>query len=322
MMKQLIRSEFKPAWWLPSPHLQTIWPSLFRHRPLLDLHWERVELRDGDFIDLTWHESEGPLVLLIHGLEGSLDSHYASTLISALSKAGFRCLFMHLRGCSGVPNRLQRSYHSGATEDLVEIIEYLRIKGDVPQAIIGISLGGNLLLKYLGESGHDSALQAAVAVSVPFNLESAVTRLEQGFSQVYNRHLLRKLLKSYMQKCRSRSFSVVENFNSIRTIYDFDDRITAIQNGFVDAADYYHRCSCARFLKHITTPTLILHARDDPFMQPKDVPGLQDLGPGVSLELSDRGGHVGFVQGTLPGRPVYWLDHRIPAFLKQVLAQD
>ncbi|MEW8028035.1 MAG: hydrolase [Candidatus Thiodiazotropha sp.] len=321
-MAQLIISEFKPAWWLTSPHLQTIWPSLFRHRPLLQFRWERIELYDGDFIDLAWHESEGPLVMLIHGLEGSLESHYATTLISALSKAGFRCLFMHLRGCSGVPNRLQRSYHSGATEDLVEIIEFLHKRGDVPQAIIGISLGGNLLLKYLGESGRNSALKAAVAVSVPFNLESAVTRLEHGFSQVYNHHLLWKLLKSYTQKCRSRSFSVVEDINSIRTIYEFDDRITALQNGFVDAADYYHRCSCAQFLKHITTPTLILHARDDPFMQPKDVPSLQDLGPGVSLELSDRGGHVGFVKGSLPWRPVYWLDHRIPAFLKHVLARD
>jgi predicted alpha/beta-fold hydrolase len=321
-MAQLITSDFNPAWWLPSPHLQTIWPTLIRRRHSLELHWERVELRDGDFIDLAWHQSEGPLVLLIHGLEGSLQSHYATTLISALSEAGFRCLFMHLRGCSGTPNRLQRSYHSGATEDLVEIIEYLRAKGDVPQAVIGISLGGNLLLKYLGESGSESALKAAVAVSVPFDLESAVTRLEQGFSRVYNRHLLRKLLKSHSEKCRFRPFSDIEGFNTISTIYDFDDRITAIQNGFANAADYYHRCSCGQFLKHISTPTLILHSLDDPFMRPKDVPGLQDLGPGVSLELSDRGGHVGFVQGNHPWRPVYWLDQRIPAFLKRVLARD
>lgn len=321
-MAQLIESEFNPAWWLPSPHLQTIWPSLFRRRQSLTLRRERVELRDGDFIDLAWHESEGLLVLLIHGLEGSLNSHYATPLISALSKAGFRCLFMHLRGCSGVPNRLQRSYHSGASEDLHEIIEFLRTRGDAPVAVIGISLGGNLLLKYLGETGQESALKAAVAVSVPFSLENAVKRLEQGFSRVYNRYLLRKLLKSHAEKCRSRSVCVDEDFNTIGTIYEFDDRVTAIQNGYADAADYYRRCSCGQFLKHITIPTLILHARDDPFMQPKDVPDLQDLGPGVSLELSDRGGHVGFVQGNHPWRPVYWLEQRIPAFLKHVLDQD
>jgi predicted alpha/beta-fold hydrolase len=287
----------------------------------LDLRWERVELPDGDFIDLAWQDSEGPVVLLIHGLEGSLTSHYATPLITALSKAGFRCIFMHLRGCSGVPNRLQRSYHSGATEDLVEIIEFLRIKGDMPQAVVGISLGGNLLLKYLGELGHDSALKGAVAVSVPFNLESAVTRLQQGLSKIYNRYLLRKLMKSHTEKRRSLSVPVAEHFDSISTIYEFDDRITAIQNGFADAADYYSRCSCGQFLNKITTPTLILHAQDDPFMHAKDVPDLQDLGPGVSLELSDRGGHVGFVQGNLPWRPVYWLDQRIPAFLSHVLAR-
>ncbi|MES9946920.1 MAG: hydrolase [Candidatus Thiodiazotropha sp.] len=321
-MAQLIKSDFEPAWWLPSPHLQTLWPSLFRRHLPLELRRERVELRDGDFIDIAWHGSKGPLVLLIHGLEGSLESHYATTLISALNSAGFRCLFMHLRGCSGVPNRLQRSYHSGATEDLVDTVEFLRLKEELPKAVVGISLGGNLLLKYLGESGCDSAFSAAVAVSVPFNLKSAVKRLEHGFSRVYSRHLLRKLLKSHAQKCRSMSIPDTDNISSISTIYEFDDRITAIQNGFVDADDYYQRSSCAQFLKHITTPTLILHARDDPFMQPQDVPDLQDLGPGVSLELSDCGGHVGFVQGKLPWRPVYWLDRRVPAFLKHVLTRD
>jgi predicted alpha/beta-fold hydrolase len=321
-MAKLIKSDFKPAWWLPSPHLQTLWPSLFRHNLPLELCWERAELRDGDFIDLAWHETDGPLVLLIHVLEGSLKSHYATALISALSDAGFRCVFMHLRGCSGVPNRLRRSYHSGATEDLVEIIDFLCAKGSPPQALVGISLGANLLLKYLGESGSNSAVRAAVAVSVPFKLNSAVKRLEQGFSRLYNRYLLRKLLKSDAMKRRSLSISDTENTPTIKTIYEFDDQITALQNGFIDAADYYQRCSCAQFLKHITTPTLILHARDDPFMQPGDVPDLQDLGPGVSLELSDSGGHVGFVQGKLPWRPVYWLDQRIPAFLKHVLIRD
>jgi predicted alpha/beta-fold hydrolase len=321
-MARLIKSDFKPAWWSSSPHLQTVWPSLFRDRIPLQLRRQRVELLDGDFIDLAWHDSDGPLVLLIHGLEGSLASHYSTPLISALAKTGYRCIFMHLRGCSGVPNRLQRSYHSGATEDLVEVLEFLQRNADAPQAVIGISLGGNLLLKYLGESGRDSPLQAAVAVSVPFDLGSAVTRLQHGLSQLYNRYLLRKLLRSHLEKCRSLEISVGEHFDSIKTIYEFDDRITAIQNGFADAADYYQRCSCRQFLKQITTPTLILHARDDPFMHPQDVPKLQDLGPGVSLELSDRGGHVGFVQGNLPWRPVYWLDQRIPAFLNHVLGQN
>ncbi|MCU7931368.1 MAG: hydrolase [Candidatus Thiodiazotropha sp. (ex Codakia rugifera)] len=319
-MAQLIKSDFKPAWWLVSPHLQTLWPSLTRTRPRLDLRMERIDLHDGDFIDLAWHDAEGPLVMLLHGLEGSLDSHYAPTILHALNQAGFSALFMHLRGCSGEPNRLQRSYHSGASDDLQEILQILQKKGCPPQAVVGISLGGNLLLKYLGESGHNSLLQAAVAVSVPFHLAHVVQRLEQGFSRVYGRHLLRKLLSSYRQKCRRLSLSSVEDVAPIRSIFEFDDKITAIQNGFTDAADYYNRCSSSSFLKHITTPTLILHAQDDPFMQPEDVPNIDDLGPGVSLELSSRGGHVGFVHGNLPWRPGYWLDQRIPAFLKDRLA--
>ncbi len=321
-MAQLIQSEFKAPWWLLSPHLQTIWPTLFRNSPQLDLRRERIELHDGDFIDLAWHDTQGPLVLLLHGLEGSLDSHYATTLIVALSKAGFRPLFMHLRGCGGEPNRLLCSYHSGATQDLIEVLEVLSARGHAPQAAIGISLGGNLLLKYLGETGTHSQFAAAVAVSVPFDLESASMRLEQGVSRIYGRYLLRKLLNSYAKKCHALHICGVEGYPSIRSIYEFDDRITSIQNGFADAKDYYSRCSCAQFLKQITTPTLILHAQDDPFMQPEDVPGLQDLGPGVSLELSDQGGHVGFVQGRFPWRPIYWLDFRIPAFLKHALAQD
>ncbi|MES9969895.1 MAG: hydrolase [Candidatus Thiodiazotropha sp.] len=321
-MSALIKSSFNPPWWIASPHLQTLWPSLLRSTPLPDLHRERVELRDGDFIDLAWQDADGPLVLLLHGLEGSLESHYAIPLISAVRSAGFRPLFMHFRGCSGEPNRLLRSYHSGATEDLREIVEFLHQRGEAPQAMIGVSLGGNLLLKYLGEPDRDPGIRAAVAVSVPFNLKSAAECLQQGFSRIYGRHLLRKLLKSYASKCRTLSIPGIEDLTSIRSIYEFDDRITSVDNGFLNADDYYNRCSCAQFLKRITTPTLILHAKDDPFMRPDDVPCLQDLGPGVSLEVSNRGGHVGFVQGSFPWRPVYWLDYRIPAYLKHVFAQD
>ncbi|MEW8507679.1 MAG: hydrolase [Candidatus Thiodiazotropha sp.] len=321
-MAQLIQSDFNPPWWIGSPHLQTLWPSLLRSHPLPDLRWERVELSDGDFIDLAWEDVDGPLVLLLHGLEGSLESHYATPLISALRGAGFRPLFMHFRGCSGEPNRLLRSYHSGATEDLSEIIGFLRRNGEHPQAAVGISLGGNLLLKYLAEQDHDPGFKAAVAVSVPFNLKSTAEHLQRGFSRIYGRYLLRKLLKSYARKCRSLSIPGIEDYASIRSIYEFDDRITSVQNGFINADDYYNRCSCRQFLKGISTPTLILHAKDDPFMQPNDIPSLQDLGPGVSLEVSNRGGHVGFVQGRYPWRPVYWLDSRIPAFLKHAFAQN
>lgn len=312
---------FRPAWWLPSPHLQTLWPVLARRPRRLALIRERVELADGDFIDLAACGPEsGPGVLVIHGLEGSLNSHYVTPLLSALSAAGCRALFMHLRGCSEEPNRLPRSYHSGASDDLREVLAWLRARERAPQAAIGFSLGGNLLLKHLGESGADSGLICAVAVSVPFRLEAAVQRMDIGISNIYGRYLLNRLKSSYRRRCRRRAATPVADLERIDSIRDFDDRITAPLNGFADAADYYRRCSAASYVGGIVTPTLILHARDDPFMYPDTVPAPGDLGPGVTLALSERGGHVGFVAGRFPWRPVYWAERRILAWLHDHLA--
>ncbi|MBV2089833.1 MAG: hydrolase [Candidatus Thiodiazotropha sp. (ex Ctena orbiculata)] len=322
-MANVTHTPFRPAWWLKSPHLQTIWPSLFRSRVKLDFRAERIDLRDGDFIDLSWHQgSSGPLVMLIHGLEGSISSHYVIPTLQALHRAGFSTLFMHLRGCSDEPNRLQRSYHSGASEDLNEILELLESRNQIPQAVVGFSLGGNLLLKYLSETGHRSRIDAAVAVSVPFNLSQAATRLEQGLSRIYGRYLLDKLKKSYIEKCQIRGFEKTIDLSAIQTIYQFDDKITSRLNGFNDADDYYSKSSSGTKLKEITTPTLIIHALDDPFMFPTNVPGLDQLGPGVDLELCMNGGHVGFIQGNLPFRAEYWLDTRISQYLKMLLKPE
>lgn len=316
-MAYLINSSFKPAWWLNSPHLQTIWPSLFRTRVDLNFRQERIELSDGDFIDLSWHGSKGPLVMVIHGLEGSLSSHYVTPLLKALKLAGFSTLFMHLRGCSEEPNRLARSYHSGATEDLKEILEKLQLRNQQPKAVIGFSLGGNLLLKYLAESGNQSGIQAAIAISVPFNLAHAARRLETGLSRIYGRYLLGKLLRSYQRKCRINNISDSVDTSKIHTIYDFDNKITSQLNGFRDADDYYHRCSSGFHLKKVVTPTLIIHAEDDPFTLSEDSPKADELGPGITLELTPQGGHVGFIQGNIPWHPEYWLDRRIIQYLKQ-----
>ncbi|MEZ5448007.1 MAG: alpha/beta fold hydrolase [Thiolinea sp.] len=158
-------------WWLPSRHLQTIWPSLLRPRHRFTPHWECLELDDGDFLELAWHpRPASPLVLVIHGLEGSLQSHYAGNLLEALHAGGFSSVLLHLRGCGRTPNRLPQSYHSGKTADLREVLNQLQQRGQLPAAVIGISLGGNLLLKYLGEEGADSPLQTAITISVPFQL--------------------------------------------------------------------------------------------------------------------------------------------------------
>ncbi len=313
---------FRPAWWLRNPHLQTLWPTWFRKRPKLALTAERVELPDGDFIDLAWTDTNGgPRVLLLHGLEGSLDSHYARSTLAALHGAGLHAVFMHLRGCSDEPNRLAHSYHSGATEDLAEIIAHIEsTTGQPPAAAVGFSLGGNLLLKYLGEQGVNTPLQAAAAVSVPFRLMDAARRLEQGPSRIYREHLMQRLRGSYLHKFAKRPVPLEIDVRRLRSFYDFDDQVTAPLNGFAGADDYYDQCSCRRYLGRVETPTLVLHARDDPFMYPETVPGEAELGPGIHLELSAKGGHVGFVEGSIPGKAGYWTDRRIPEFLVGYLA--
>ena len=312
-------SDFRPAWWLKSAHLQTIWPSLFRPRRPLKVTWERMELADGDFIDLAWRRNQGPLVLMIHGLEGSLESHYAFPMLEQLGEAGFSTVFMHLRGCGREPNRLARSYHSGASEDLAEVLSQLDARGERPQALMGISLGGNLLLKYLGESAQAALTRCAVAISVPFRLKSAATRLQQGLSRVYDNYLLNKLKRSYREKFAQRPCPLDVSLERIKSLYQFDQQVTAPLNGFDSADDYYRRCSCIGFLNEITTPTLILHARDDPLMHEDVVPRAEELGPGICLELSNHGGHVGFIQGSGSIRPDYWLEQRVCRFLSQQL---
>jgi uncharacterized protein len=308
-------ADFRPAWWLPGPHLQTLWPVL-RPRPRLALRRERVELDDGDFIDLEIGPGNGPSVVVIHGLEGGLDSHYAATTLGALAAAGFRPVFMCLRGCSGEPNRLARAYHSGASDDLASVLAHLAGSPDGPAlAAVGFSLGGNLLLKYLGETAAP-LVRVAVAVSVPFVLRDAMLRLNIGLSKRYREHLMRRLKESYRRKRAVMPGLEDPGLDAMTDFFDFDDRITAPLNGFAGADDYYARCSCRPFLRHIRTPTLVLHALDDPFMFSRTVPGADELGPGVCLELARHGGHVGFVGGILPWRPVYWLETRLVAFLR------
>lgn len=312
---RIVASRFRPAWWLPGPHLQTVWPSLVRRRPRLHLSRRRVELGDGDFIDLRVGAGDGPRVLVIHGLEGDLQSHYAGTLLERLDRAGYQPVFMHLRGCSGEPNRLDRSYHSGATEDLAEVLAALaEDPAGAPAAAIGFSLGGNLLLKYLGETERP-LVAAGIAVSVPFVLRDAMLRLDLGASRLYRRRLLVKLRDAFIRKFRDRPAPLSVAIEDLADFNQFDDAVTAPLCGFTGVFDYYSRASCRQFLPRITTPTLILHALDDPFMFPSTVPFEHELGPGITLELSRHGGHVGFVTGSLPWRPVYWLERRILQFL-------
>jgi predicted alpha/beta-fold hydrolase len=308
---------FKPAWWLPGAHLQTLFPHLFRrHRPP-PLRRERIELPDGDFVDIDWGpEYDGPLILLLHGLEGSIRSHYASGLMRSLGRCGFQVVLMNFRGCSGEPNRLPRSYHSGDTGDLDTLVRLLHQQmPDRKLFLVGVSLGGNVLLKWLGENPGQEFVHKAVAISVPFELNKAALRLQSGVSRLYQYHLLRKLRHSTRAKAKRLHLPIdLDQLDRLDSFRAFDDRVTAPLHGFAGVDDYYRRSSSRQFLIKIRTPTLVLHALDDPFMTPDAVPDHGELGPGVTLELSKGGGHVGFIAGNWPWKPRFWLDERICKF--------
>lgn len=315
-------SRFVPAWWLKNRHLQTIFPNTLRRQPRLDFRRERVELPDGDFVDADWTLGErGPVVILLHGLEGSRESRYAGWMLKRLHDFGYRGVLLHFRGCSGESNRMANGYHSGHTGDFDHFIRQLRKREPAtPIAAIGYSLGGNALLKWLGETDASgrSELETAVAVSVPFRLAECSAAIDRGFARLYQKHLLRKMLRTARSKLALiRNAGLEPDLAAIRNFYDFDDQLTAPLHGFKNASDYYERCSSVRYLRHIKTSTLIIHALDDPFMTPGTVPTAAELSPAVSLELSEHGGHVGFVGGRWPWRPEFWLETRILEHLRQ-----
>lgn len=318
----LTTSEFQPAFWLRNPHAQTLFASQMRKSPRLRVIEQRLELADGDFLDLSWLPDAGvpdgaPLVVVLHGLNGSLESKYARGLLYQVEAHGGRGVLMHFRGANR-PNRLSRSYHSGETGDLGFLVRRLhQAYPNAPLAAVGYSLGGNVLLKYLGEQGKRTPLTCAVAVSVPYDLEECARAVQTGFSRVYQAHLLKGMREIVEAKIESGAIRRdLPDLSEIHDFPSFDDAVTAPLNGFSDAHDYYTRASSRQFLGGIRVPTLILHARDDPFMTPAVIPKPEELSDPVRFELSEHGGHVGFVAADRHGMPEYWLEKRIPEYLR------
>ena len=321
-------NSFKPAWWLRNPHLQTLWSGFFRRTPQLQRQRERLWLEDGDFLDLDWHgphSAQAPLVLVLHGLTGSSSSHYVLGLQQALTAQGWASVALNWRGCSGESNLLPRGYHSGVSEDLASVIRHLQATRPMAALhAVGYSLGGNVLLKYLGESGNHSGLQSAVAVSVPFRLDQCADRIGIGFSRVYQAHFMRELLayvrskqQRFQHEGRAEPLAALDKLGQLddmRTFWDFDGRVTAPLHGFADADDYYRRASSRYFLGTIQARTLLIQAADDPFVFRHSIPELDELPTSTTLELHARGGHVGFIEGSLR-RPRFYLERRIPAWL-------
>ncbi|WP_417355418.1 hydrolase [Gallaecimonas pentaromativorans] len=319
-------SRFVPALGLANSHAQTLFPTLNRSKPWVATRGEWLTTPDGDQLGLMTpkpvvDDPARPLVLVLHGLEGSVSSPYVQGLMEALQKADFQVAVMHFRGCGGVPNKLPRAYHSGESGDPRWLAGVLKARyPSTPLMAVGYSLGGNVLLKWLGEDAGQSPLAAAVAVSAPMDLLASSKRIGKGLSRVYQRHLLNCLARSLRQKATDPALAMampdVADSRLFRDFATFDHAFTAPLHGFESGRDYYTRASSKPLLASICQPTLIIHAKDDPFVSHSAIPTEAELSPSTTLELSAKGGHVGFVSGSI-WRPSYYLESRIPAFLQQ-----
>jgi predicted alpha/beta-fold hydrolase len=314
-------TDYRAPWWLPGGHLQTIYARMLARRYTVRYRRERWETPDGDFIDLDWLDApskEARLLVLFHGLEGYSGSHYALSLMSAVGKRDWLGVVPHFRGCSGEANRLARSYHSGDSREIDWVLR--RLKKEFPSNeiyVVGISLGGNMLLKWLGEEGDAAraVVERAAAVSSPLDLAAAAGELDAGIKKLfYTHHFLRSLQPRALAKIIDHDLAIdARAIRASATFRQFDDLFTAPVHGFKDAQDYWTQSSSKPWLTRIQVPTLLINARNDPFLPESALPRAEEVSEGVTLHFSLEGGHVGFVTGGFPGR-LDWLPKKILSF--------
>ena len=311
---------FAAAPWLRHPHLQTLYGALLAPAPRVRFRRVRWETPDGDFVDIDHVDgpADAPLVLLFHGLEGSSRSAYARALMGEVRRRGWRGAVFHFRGCSGEPNRLARAYHSGDSDEVDWAVRRMHAQHGKPFYVAGVSLGGNALAKWLGERGNAARalVERAAVVSAPVDLMQGGAALERGFARMYARHFLVTLKRTAAIKLER--FPGLFNAQALaraRTLRDFDNVVTAPLHGFRDTDDYWTRASAKPLLGNIAVPTLLLNARDDPFLPESALPTEREVSSAVKLEFPARGGHVGFVSGPFPGR-IDWLPRRILHFFE------
>lgn len=317
-------SAYRPAWWLPGPHLPTLWGKLARRDSAPPVVEERWATPDDDWLSVHRMRATpgAPRLLILHGLEGSARSHYARGLLAEARRRGWEGSVLEFRSCGGRLNEQRRFYHSGETSDLAFVVRRLVEEApDAPLGVVGVSLGGNVLLKWLGERGDHvpDAVRAAAAVSVPFDLGRGARQIDRGFARVYQAHFLRTLRRKALAKLeRFPDLFDPAALAAARSLADFDDVVTARVHGFAGADDYYERCSALRFLHGIRRPALLLSAADDPFLPSAvldEVRAIAASNPALETEFHARGGHVGFVTGALPWRPAYYAERRVLDFL-------
>jgi predicted alpha/beta-fold hydrolase len=327
---------YRAPWWLPGGHAQTIYAAKLAPRARVRYRRERWDTPDGDFVDLDWVVSQEPgfgiqdsatadngnrtpLVVLFHGLEGSSTSHYAHALMAQVRDLRWRGVVVHFRGCSGEPNRLARAYHSGDSAEINWMLRRLKPHAAGALYATGVSLGGNALLKWLGEQGPAAAalVAGAAAVSAPLDLMAAGDALGRGFNLVYTRAFLATLKRKSIAKLGThpRIYDPVR-VRAARTLRDFDNVVTAPLHGFTDTDDYWTRASSKPWLARIAVRTLLVNARNDPFLPEDALPQARDVSCAVTRDFPREGGHVGFVSGPFPGH-LEWLPRRIIHFLQQ-----
>lgn len=315
---------YQPPRWLGNRHLQTIWPVVVPTGPRVKYRRERWVTPDHDFIDLDWALADpehtpgaptanGPLVALFHGLEGSSGSHSSRAIMADLLAIGWRGVVVHWRGCSGEPNLLARAYHSGDSAEVDWIMRKLR-----PDFVAGVSLGGNALLKWLGEQGAQAGfVKAAAGISAPQDLQAGAIALSRGFNRVYSWAFLSSLKrKSALKLDAFPGLYDRRRLMAARNFFDFDELVTAPLHGFASATDYWQRSSCKQYLGGIAVPTLVLNARNDPFLPERMLARPAEVSAAVVLDYPADGGHVGFVLGSPPGH-VEWLPRRLIDFFRQ-----
>jgi predicted alpha/beta-fold hydrolase len=310
-------SGYRAPAWLPGGHAQTIYSSLFIRVPAVVYRRERLELPDGDFLDFDWVDAANgaPVLVLFHGLEGSADSSYARDLMATAQACGWHGVVAHFRGCSGEDNRLPRAYFAGDSEEIERMLRHVKSRHvDAPVYAVGVSLGGNALLKWLGESGDaaKNLVERAAGVSAPVDLTAAGNALDRGFNRLVYTSRFLATLKAKALRIAAR-FPGTLNDKAIAaatTFREFDTLVTARLHGFRDADDYWLRVSSKPFLKAITVPTLVINARNDPFLPAWALPDAASVSPAVTLEQPAAGGHVAFPSGPFPGN-LDWLPRKL-----------
>ena len=310
---------YRAPWWLPGGNLQSIYAAFLNRRYRVDYRRERWDTPDGDFIDTDCVDGsiDKPLVVLFHGLEGNSRSHYAMSLMRAVRELNWRGRVVLFRSCSGEINRLPRAYHSGDSAEIEWILR--RLKSQNPHCAIyavGVSLGGNVLLKWLGEQGEKAGeiIKAAATVSAPVDLMVAGDHLGHGFNLFYTRAFLVSMKQKLLQKLK-RFPKLVDREAMLRssTLREFDDVVTAPLHGFRNTDDYWTRASSKPHLTNIRVPTLLIHAKNDPFLPASALPSPAEVSALVTLDYPDTGGHASFVSGVFPGH-LDWLPQHILEF--------